>query len=560
MQDDPLRTQEEQVRNDEVSSSAEGGRALSRRNFVAVSAAAGVGWVLTSCGGSDDAPKKGPGKALKAGLAAGMLGGPTGFPGAERYQYPEDSPEGRAILALRRLKRDGKAPSEIVVQQFPGTIAQWTKPWPEGGPSLNQVFEEETGIKIKLVPTDPTQEFANNLRAATLKDDSFHVVQLGISDVGELVEAGLLADLDEFVDKYKPDYAEDPKSYIGGEARVAMFNKYAGRYHGVTFDGDWQVWYYNSKLFEDSKFKTEFEDRYGRPLEVPKTWEDYSDVAAFFTRRDDNLLGDTSLKNPFWGLTSYLLRYVSLAAPNQYYFDEDGTALIGSDAGIQALEEHRKAMEYSFPDATAKSFPEQFGSFGDGSAAMGLSWINLTKFVTPGSEGDKGGAKYIRSTVPPGREIDGTLIQRSVLGETHVTRGVNRFIDKNAQEAAYLLLQWAGGSHVYTWYTSNTGGFDDPHHTYSVDDPLVRKTYDPTTMDTLKEVAPVTVPQAGAGLNGGHSYQDALDRELQQALTGQKSEAQAMQDAAAAWEKITDRLGRDKQAEAICANREAWPS
>ena len=31
----------------------------------------------------------------------GMIGGPTGFPGAERYQYGPDTPEGRAIEAAK---------------------------------------------------------------------------------------------------------------------------------------------------------------------------------------------------------------------------------------------------------------------------------------------------------------------------------------------------------------------------------------------------------------------------------------------------------------------------
>ena len=34
----------------------------------------------------------------------GMIGGPTGFDGAERYQYGADTPEGRAIEAAKAMK------------------------------------------------------------------------------------------------------------------------------------------------------------------------------------------------------------------------------------------------------------------------------------------------------------------------------------------------------------------------------------------------------------------------------------------------------------------------
>ena len=55
-------------------------------------------------------------------------------------------------------------------------------------------------------------------------------------------------------------------------------------------------------------------------------------------------------------------------------------------------------------------------------------------------------------------------------------------------------------------------------------------------------------------------YRTALDVNLQQALTGQKSNKHAMKDCAEEWNKITDKKGRDKQIEAIKATRKAWPT
>ena len=57
-----------------------------------------------------------PGRAYAAdALAPGMIGGPTGFEGAERYQYGADTPEGRAIEAIKEMKGAGKAPERIVL-------------------------------------------------------------------------------------------------------------------------------------------------------------------------------------------------------------------------------------------------------------------------------------------------------------------------------------------------------------------------------------------------------------------------------------------------------------
>ena len=53
----------------------------------------------------------------------------------------------------------------------------------------------------------------------------------------------------------------------------------------------------------------------------------------------------------------------------------------------------------------------------------------------------------------------------------NICYGVNAFADPSHHEAAYLFLQWAGGARIYTWLTSNPAGYQDPHHTYSFDDP-----------------------------------------------------------------------------------------
>src|SRR5436305_1430876 len=46
-----------------------------------------------------------PGRAYAAdALSPGMIGGPTGFDGSERYQYGPDTPEGRAVEAAKAMK------------------------------------------------------------------------------------------------------------------------------------------------------------------------------------------------------------------------------------------------------------------------------------------------------------------------------------------------------------------------------------------------------------------------------------------------------------------------
>ena len=51
-------------------------------------------------------------------------------------------------------------------------------------------------------------------------------------------------------------------------------------------------------------------------------------------------------------------------------------------------------------------------------------------------------------------------------------------------------------------------------------------------------------------IQGTAEYWSALDRELAAALGGRKTAKQALDEAAAAWDGITDRLGREQQRDA----------
>ena len=68
------------------------------------------------------------GDAWAADLAPGMTGGPTGFAGAERYQYDDTMSEGKAVAAARKLKAEGKAPDVLRILMTDGAIGHFTNP------------------------------------------------------------------------------------------------------------------------------------------------------------------------------------------------------------------------------------------------------------------------------------------------------------------------------------------------------------------------------------------------------------------------------------------------
>ena len=387
---------------------------------------------------------------------AGMIGGPTGFDGAERYQYGADTPEGRAIEAAKALKGAGKAPAKIVLGLSDGSIGQLTQPFPAGAPSIKELWEKETGIPIEIVGLPNGQEFTKTMQDISTKGGAYDIYSTEWNRLGDLAETGGIAKLDDFVAQYKPEWDDPETGYVDGAKGVSLLNQYRGSNYGVSLDGDFQTWVYRTDLFGDAAEQKAFKDKYGYDLAPPKTWKQHGDIAAFFQRPDKGLFGSTDLRNQGWGYTNWYQRYVSMASPNQFLFGDDGKPLINSEHGIAATNGIcRRRSSHHSPDAISWGWPEQYGNFAKGGAAMTCAFSNLPKFLDNAGNKDSKVTGKIGSMLPPGREIDGKLISRSVLwfiADRHGLVAVRR-----TRRSAYLLLQWLGSARIYAWMTRQSG-------------------------------------------------------------------------------------------------------
>ncbi len=493
-----------------------------------------------------------PAVPAKPGLAPGMIGGPTGFAGAERYQYGPDSPAGRAILGLRALPDDRKC-TTLRIQLAGGAEGHFLVGYPEGAPAVAQLFEEETGIKLDVVTVPADDQFTKIIQDVTTGGGQYDIYSFWGPDKGSLAEAGALARLDEYVAKYKPEWE---KYYTGGETTVQQFNVYGGHYVAVAFDGDYQIWIYRKDLFEDPQEQAAFKARYGYDLKWPETWEQLDQISEFFHRPEQGLIGVTDLRNQYWGFTNWYQRYVSGGIPNQMYFDpETARPLIDSPAGVQATREYAETLKWHSPDALSWGWPEQYANMAAGGTAITAAFPNMPKFLDNPANPDSKVVGKLASGVTPGRIIDGKLVRRTVWWP-NVTLGVSG--RSQCPEAAYLFLQWANSPSIYPWMVANPAGFMDPFQVTDFEDPIVISSYHEYQVESYKQSIPRAVPPIN--INGTNEYVAALETQLQAVIAGSKTPEQAMRDAAAEWEQITDRLGRDKQIAALKAQMAAWPT
>jgi multiple sugar transport system substrate-binding protein len=115
--------------------------------------------------------------------------------------------------------------------------------------------------------------------------------------------------------------------------------------------------------------------------------------------------------------------------------------------------------------------------------------------------------------LPPGRDIEGKRISRSVLW-LNLSASVST--QAKNPEACYLFLQWVGSSRIYAWMTANPGGYFDPFRLSDFSDPLVRQTYHAYHMDIVRETVPRTVPSIN--YPGATAFHNALDENFGRSL------------------------------------------
>ena len=385
------------------------GRGVSRRTLLRTG---GSGLAFASAVGI--APRYLVRPAHAAQLAPGMTGGPTGFPGAERYQYNEGMSEGRAIEGIKKLKAAGKAPEKLVFLIGDGALNQIAKPYPLSGPSVQEVWERETGIKLELIGVSPEENYPRVMQDITTKSGAYDVYTSFYNEIGDLVESNGVVDLDEYVAKYKPDW-NDPKRGAPTKEIYNLSYTYNNKVYIVSLDGDFQTWVYRKDLFEDPQNKKEYEDKFKMPLRQPPTWTEVDQIAQFF--KSKGLNGSCNLLSPFWGTSTWFSRYLSYDKPDLFPFDLNGKPLIDSDLGIKAAEAHVKSKDWESKDILTWTYAEAYGSMGDGTGVMMSTYTNLPKFMdrknADGTPATKATGKF-SSFIPPGT-LHGELVGPSVV-------------------------------------------------------------------------------------------------------------------------------------------------
>ncbi len=390
------------------------------------------------------------------------------------------------------------------------------------------------GIRVKVVEIAPEAIFEKQMIELTAGGDAYDVVQFNASNIADY--SPHLAPLAPLAEKWGLDFNLDDVL----PAFQQIYLSWAGTWYAVCSDGDVHMFYYRKDAFDNPEHKRKFKAKYGYDLEPPKDFKQYLDVAEFFTGWDWDNDGEIN-----YGTAEYLKRgrmywwfvdrFISFGGSN--YFDDNMNPLINTAPGIKAVENMIAAIPFQPPGALNYSYMEVRTALVKGDIAMAKQWTCNGRAAENPKE-----SKVLN-------KLDYTTCPGKVnLLAGGWSMGIPKYSKR--QDAAVHFLHYF--SDVVTGLPLVVKDTTIDPYRYSQFEAIeeFRKEYPnwervDKYLDSIVKCIETGFPDII--IPGSAEYYDVLDYELTQALAGKKSPKAALDDTGAAWQKITDRLGRESQ-------------
>lgn len=344
--------------------------------------------------------------------------------------------------------------------------------------------------------------------------------------------------------------------------RLMVWNS---KYYSQTIDGDLHTLTYRTDLFENPTEIENFKKKYGYSLAVPTTWNQYLDIAEFFTRPEAGLWGTAEAfvrgGQQFWFFFTHVASYTNHPDnPGSMFFNpETMDAEVNNPGWVRALEDYIRSSKLAPPGALNFNFGDVNSNFAGGKVAMAIGWGDTGVIAVDPKQSTVSG--NVGSAVTPGatdiwnyKTKQWDSFKESVISPFMAFGGWQAAVPKASinQEAAWSFIEWASNPDNSGQATVTGGSGVNPYrysHFTNVDRWLTTFTRKEAVsyLKSQEESASHANVALDMRLPGYFSYTEILEIELSKALSGDVTPQQALDTVAQQWNELTDDFGRDKQ-------------
>jgi multiple sugar transport system substrate-binding protein len=433
---------------------------------------------------------------------------------------------GGVFLALGFAAEAGAWSLEEAAAPYKGTTLRTigeSLPPLEAMDKLKHKFEERTGIKVVIEQYEHSEAVNKVMLDLNSRRGRYDFILQPHRELGRFVANGHLAPIEQYMNDPKlrdPSFKPEKVLYQGLWKEISW---YEGKAYGFPFTALTMYLWYRKDLLEDPKEQAGFYAKYGYDMQVPETWDQYRDLAEWFTRPDQGFYGTAIQGKRHEALWYEWLNFLYSFGGDMMEVtsgSECGPIIVNSPEAVASLDYYKGLVAYSPSDTLNYFWDDVMVAMQQGKAFEMIMWNDATYAVEDPSQ----------STVSGKMGFD--LIPQDKGGKVGQVEGWTYLIPAYAQdkEAAFLFIQWMMAFDQQLEQHMNGGASARPD-VYAHSE-VQKITYSKASMDTnAVAIAKPTIPESP-------EITEILVLELSNVLAGKKTPQQGLDDAAVAMNKL----------------------
>ena len=567
-------------------------KTVSRRDFVKATALGSGAMILAAC--AAPAATAAPEAAATAAPAATAMPEPTAIPATavpEPTAVPEVSSADfrKQLLAIPGVGKGSPTDAEWqkVGEMLLGTTKANVKEGEFAGVELsflglnnqnlhNMLFrgflkpwEAYTGAKISwidLAQADYNARLQQSIATGTV---DFDIAEMGAPFEGDVCGKGLASEM--------PDWVKaqiDMDDYVGYlKAPVGTWN---GKTYRISIDGDCHNFNYRTDYFADADLAAAWKAEGGKgEWAVPTTWQQVNAMTKFLKGKKVDGQDAYGYLDPakgwggfgFYYLGSRATAYAKHPDDKAWLFDADTMKpRVNNPAWVRAIQDVIDSLPYEPADQlNADPGTTGFNQFLAGTGSMLAWWGDIGSnaktsdssvigdvvgfSILPGSDDVYNSKTGKWETLSTGPNFSPNM---AYIGwGVYVMARVDS--DPVKQKAAWSAAAHLGGKDLSLWCAAYPSGFPPYRKSHFDIQEWVAAGYDEAFITSYLNSESDSYNHPNAAIEpripGIFQYYSVAEDELAKIFAGGSTAQVGADKIAAAWEKITDQLGRDKQIE-----------
>jgi len=430
-------------------------------------------------------------------------------------------------------------------------------------------WEAYTGAKIKwidLAQADYNARLQQSIATGTV---DFDIIEMGAPFEGDMGVKDLLSDMPDWV-KTQIDF-DDIVNYL--KPPVGTWN---GKIHRVTIDSDCHTMNRRTDVFGDgdlAKQWADWKDKAGlTDWGPPKTWQQVQQVTKFLKGKKfkgKDVYGFLDQPKPWGGFQFYFTAsrstaYTKYPGEKNWMFDENMKPLVNNPGWVRAIQDVVDLLPYEPADQiNADPGTTAFQQFLPGTGAL-LEWWGdigtvaktsdtatigdvLDFDILPASDDVYNFRKGAWEKLPTGPNVAPNM---AYLGwGIYVMKSVDG--DAQRHKAAWSAAAHLGGKDLSMWTAAYPSGFQPYRKSHTNLDLWALAGYDKKYIGSYMDSQSTSYNHPNSAIEpripGIFQYYSIAEDELAKVFAGKETAQQGADNVAAAWEKLTDKLGRENQ-------------